>query len=114
MSEYDRICINMPQSAWMAFVLHFPISPFFLQSLSTQTHDYLFECLWETRGYSLHEHESIFLKRQNLIFSFAAGSIWFVFCFRVSIFTSKDLNFLLPHGPEGWGKLGAVNLVIQF
>ena len=45
MSEYDRIWVNMPQSAWMAFVLHFPISPFFLQSLSTQTHDYLFECL---------------------------------------------------------------------
>ena len=33
MSEYAGICLNMPKSAWMAFVLHFAISPFVLQSL---------------------------------------------------------------------------------
>ena len=33
MSEYARICMNMLKSAWMAFGLHFPISPFVLQSL---------------------------------------------------------------------------------
>ena len=33
MPEYAGICINMRKSAWMACVLHFPISPFVSQSL---------------------------------------------------------------------------------
>ena len=33
MSEFVAICVNMSKSAWMAFVLHFPISQFVLQSL---------------------------------------------------------------------------------
>ena len=36
-----------------------------------------------------NEHGAIFLKRQKLIFSVADGSISFVFCFRLNIFTSK-------------------------
>ena len=47
--EYAGICGNMPKSVWMAFVLH------------------LFERPQETRGYSLKDHENVFLKRQNLI-----------------------------------------------
>ena len=50
---------------------------------------YLFECLQESRGYSLKEHEAVFLKRQNLIFSITAVSILFVFCFRLNILTNK-------------------------
>ena len=54
--EYAGICGNMPKSVWMAFVLH------------------LFERPQETRGYSLKDHESVFLKRQNLIlFCFLFG-----------------------------------------
>ena len=30
--EHTGICVNMPKSAWMALVLHFPTSPFVLQS----------------------------------------------------------------------------------
>ena len=45
--------------------------------LSTLAPDYLFERLQETKRYTLKEHETVFLKMQNLIFSIAAGSIWF-------------------------------------
>ena len=82
----ERICVNMPKSPWMAFVLHFAIFPFVLQFffyLNTWR-------LQETRGYSLKEHEAVFLKRQNLyFFSIATGSISFVFHFKLNIFTSK-------------------------
>ena len=33
MPEYPEICVNVAKSAWLAFVLHVPISPFILQSL---------------------------------------------------------------------------------
>ena len=35
------------------------------------------------------EHEAVFMKRQNLIFSVAAESILLVFCFRLNVFTTK-------------------------
>ena len=81
MSEYAGICVNMPKYAGMAFVSHFLISAFALQSLFNLQRSYSFESLQETSGYSLKEHEANFLKRQNLIFSITAGSISFVFCF---------------------------------
>ena len=40
---------------------------------------YLFEGLQETRGYGLKEYETAFLRRQNLSFSIAAGSIIHLF-----------------------------------
>ena len=43
---------------------------------------YSFQRLHKTRSYSLKEHESVFLKRQNLIFSEVPGSILFVFLFQ--------------------------------
>ena len=49
------------------------------------------------------EHEVIFWKRQNLIFSVVAGSIWFASCFRLNTFASKTPNPLLPFGAEGAG-----------
>ena len=84
MPEYVRICVNIPKYAWMAFgftFLHFPIG-----FTIPWKRGYLFERLQETRettGYSLKEHETVFLKKQNLTFSLAAGSISFVFCFRL-------------------------------
>ena len=81
MPEYAGICVNMPGSTWMTLALHFPISPWTL--------GYLFKRLQETRGYSRREHEAVFLKKRNLIFSIAAGSISFVFCFRLNISSSK-------------------------
>ena len=62
---------------------------------------------YESWSYCLKKHEAVFLKRQNLIFPIAAGSIWFVFCFRLNIFTSKISNLMLPF----WAK-GGVNLYI--
>ena len=86
MPEYAGICVNMPE--WLVFYIsqfpHFLNNPFF-----TRTRDYLFERLQKTRGNSLKEHEAVFLNRQYLIFSMAAGSVSFVFCFRLNIFTSK-------------------------
>ena len=51
--------------------------------------------------YSLKEHKAIFLKKQNLIFYLVAGSICFVFCFKVTIFTSKISNLLILFSEEG-------------
>ena len=79
MPEYAGIYVNMPKSAWMAFVLCFPIPHLFYNSFSTWTRGYLVERLQETRGHSLKEHKAVFLKRQNLIFSIAAWTISFVF-----------------------------------
>ena len=89
MPEYAGICMDMPKSAWLTFVWHFPISPFVLQFFSTLASGYLFELLQETRGNSLEEHEAVFFKRQSLIFSVAAESTSSVFCLRLNFFASK-------------------------
>ena len=69
MPEYGGVCMNMPKSILMAFVLHFSISPFVLQSRFYFNTCYLLELLQETRDYSLKENETVFfLKRQNLFF----------------------------------------------
>ena len=99
MHEYAKICLN-------GFCFRFSLFPhFFYNPLSTWTHDYLFECLQETRGYSLKIHGAVFLKRQNLIFPVAAGSTWFVF-FRLNIFTIKIETYchlLVARGGVEWG-----------
>ena len=89
-------CLNMPEYAWICLDLPewllLYISPFphlFYNLFSTWALGYLFKRLQETRGYSLKDHEAVFLKRRNLIFSIAAGSISFVFCFRLNISSSK-------------------------
>ena len=78
MSEYAVICVDIPKYAWMAFILHLTI---------------VIPCLKELY--------TVFLKRQNLIFSRVAGNTWFVFRFRLSIFTSTISNLLLHLGTEG-------------
>ena len=45
-----------------------------------------------TRKYSPKEYETISLKRQNIIFSIVAGSIWFVICFRLKILTKFHIT----------------------
>ena len=62
MPEYAKICMNVPKSAWMAFVLFLYCNP-----LSTWMCGYLFQCLYKPRSYSL--------------------IVWSVFCFRLYIFT---------------------------
>ena len=88
--------------------------------LSSWTGGYLFQRLQGDRGYSLKEHETSSLKRQNLVFSIVAGSIWFIFfrpweyntnvlrsyyssMFRLNIFISKISNLLLTLGVKGTG-----------
>ena len=71
----------MPKSAWMGLVLFPHCNP-----LSNRTRGYLFQCLFETTSYGLKNYKDVSLKRQNLIFSIATGSIWFVFCFKLNIF----------------------------
>ena len=89
MPEYTGICVNMHKCAWMLLLYVPPFLYLFYNPFSTWRRDYLFERLQEGRGYGRKEHEAVFLKRQNLIFSIAAGNISFVFCFRLNIFTSK-------------------------
>ena len=66
----------------------------------------LIQRLREIRSCGLKEHEAVFLKRQNLIFSMLPGSFSFVFCFRLRIFTSKILSLLLllgrSRGARSW------------
>ena len=94
MPEYAGIYVNIPKSTWMSFVLHAPIViPCLL--------GYLFR-----RIFNLKEHEAVFLKRQNLMFSIVAGSNWFVFCFRLKIFLSRILKSFLPSRVQGTGTLG--------
>ena len=72
MSEYVWICRDMREYALISlnsFCFTFP------RWLHYITRGYLFEGLQENRGYSLKEHEAVFLKRLNLTFSLAAGSI---------------------------------------
>ena len=52
MPEYSEICVNMPKSAEIAFVLHLPIAIFCLK-----------------------EQYAVFLKRQNLNFTIETVSI---------------------------------------
>ena len=92
MSGYVWICLNIPQYAWIClnlpewFLFYMSLFPhFFYNCFSTWTHRYLFEPLQEIRGYSLKELEAT----GRNIFSIAAGSISFFFCFRLNIFTRK-------------------------
>ena len=80
MTEYAWIYINMPESIWVAFVFHVLV-----------VITCLLECIviYLNKVYSLKEHEAVFLRRQNLIYSVVAGSTWFVFCFRLNNFTSN-------------------------
>ena len=110
MSDDIWICLNMPEYAWVCLNLSewllFYISPFhdlFNNPFSIWTRGYLFECIQEARGYSLEKHEAVCLKTQNLIFSIAAGSISFVFCFRINILTSKIQICCYLSGPRGRG-----------
>lgn len=68
----------------MAFVYISPFPHLF------NNRDYLFEHLQETSGYSLKEHQTIFLKRQNFNFSAAVGSISFVLSFRLYVLGYQD------------------------
>ena len=70
MPEYAEICLNVPKSACIAFFLFPHCNP-----LSTSERGYFFQCLHETRSYSLRDYEVIFLKRQKLLFSIVAESI---------------------------------------
>ena len=75
---YVWICLNICEYAYIYLNDSFNISlfPYLVYNLfSTWTRDYVFKILQETRGYNLKEHEAVFLKRQNLIFSIAAGDI---------------------------------------
>ena len=95
MPEYAKIFVNVPKSVSMAFVLFPHCNP-----LSIWMCGYLFQCLYETRSYSLKEYKAVFLKRQNLIFLILGESIWFVFfCFRITIF-ARFLVTLINYVPD--------------
>ena len=83
-SRYVFICLNMLEYAYICLnglCFTFPVSLFLLQSLSHLSTWFLIWDLQETRGYHMKEHEAVFLKRKNLIFSIAAGYTLLVFCF---------------------------------
>ena len=87
MSEYARKCVNLPESVWKVFVFHALVV---VTCLLEQVITYF------SKTYSLKEDEASSLKRQNLIFSIVAGSVWFALNFRLNVFTSKTSNLVLP------------------
>ena len=85
MPKYALMCPNPPE--WLLY--YFPIViPCLLERVLTYFNIYTL-----TRSCSQRDYEAIFLKRQNMIFSIVAGSIWFAFCFRLNIFTRFHITF---------------------
>lgn len=64
------------------------------------------------KDFSLKEHEAVFWKRQNLIFSIMAGSIGFSF-FQTKYFYKQDLKFVVTFGDRGSGDLGLRDLNLE-
>ena len=56
---------------------------------------YVFQRLHETRNNSLKEHQTVFLKGQNLIFSIVAGKYLICFLHHGKCFKRKFSNNLL-------------------
>ena len=108
MSEYGGICMDMPKSSWIAFALHFPITLFVLQCpFSLNTWLLIWTSTGDSRGYGLKEHETFFLKKQNLFF-YSSCKYFICFCFRLNIFKSKfyiSCYLSRPSGGRGgdWG-----------
>ena len=103
MSGYVWICLNMLKYAWIYLNLLngfcFTFTHLFYNTLSTWTRSYLFERLQETRGYSLKEHDSAFLKRQHLIFFFSRWKYLICFFFSDKIFLKVRFKFAVTF----WG-----------
>ena len=98
MLNYTGISLNMPKSDWIAFVLHFLIAiPCLLKHVGVVTYFNVYSKL-EVRHWG--NMIGCFLEDKKQVFSRVAWSIWFVFCFRLNIFTSKISNCLLPLGAE--------------
>ena len=93
-SEYGRFCVihtrfwmclNMPKSVLEAFVLHFTIEiPCLLEHVVSYFNVY-------TKLKGTWMNMSLFSQGDNLIFSKVAGSIWFVYYFRLIIFTTFQI-----------------------
>ena len=90
MSEYAWICRIMPGCDWI-YLNGFSLTFSQCNHWSTWKQG---QCLHKTRR-NMKEHEAVFLNRKNVIFSIMAGSIWFVFCKRPNILTSKIWNLFL-------------------
>ena len=77
MARYAAIFVNMPKSAWMTFVLHFPIvTPCLLESVITCFDVYCF------------------LEETKFDFFLSSFNIWFVSWFKLSIFINKISTLL--------------------
>ena len=63
MPDNARICMNIPNACLL---------------ISRCSHGKILNTCFN-EDYSLKEHEAVFLKRQNLIFSVVARNIWFAF-----------------------------------
>ena len=97
MPEYAGKCVNVPKSAWMTFVLHFPIVIF---------------CLYKT----VVNYFNVYMKLEVIVwrnmrlvswrdkiwfFLVVAWSICFILWFRLNIFTSKISSLLRGRGTLG-------------
>ena len=111
LAEYARICLNMPQ--WLLLNISPLQSLTYLKAWSIIFESLIFQRLHKIRTFGLRENEAIFLETQNLIFSIVAERIWFGFCFKLNIFTSKISNLRLLSGMEA-ANLGIPDFSLLF
>ena len=86
MPECARICVNMPNTVWMAFYVFVPILILFLLERVVTYFNEIYNKEW---GY--------FLEEKNLILFYSSWCICFIFCFRLRIFASK-FSFAVTFG----------------
>ena len=88
MPDYAGICVNMPKSAWITFVLHFSIEILYL----------LERVVTGFNVYKKLEVGSCFLEEAKYDFCCSGWKfmIFCFFCFRLNIFASTISNLLLP------------------
>ena len=95
MPEYADICVNMPKSAWMAFVLYFPIViPRLIERVLTYFNVY-------TKLELLVFRKMMLFFVDTKIDFFYSSCNFIAFCLRLNIFTIDISNLLLPLGAKG-------------
>ena len=97
MPEYAEKCVNVTKSAWMTFVLHFPIVIF----CSYKTVVNYFNVYMKLEVIVWRNMRLVSWSGKIWFFLVVAWSICFIRWFRLNIFTSKISSFLRGRGALG-------------
>ena len=89
MDKYTGICVNIPKSPWMSFVLHFPIVIPCLLELLVVTYFFFNVCT------KLEGLWGCFLEETKFNFLYSSWKYLICFSFQIKYFTSNITNLLL-------------------